>query len=144
MDASDATVAGDPSSVYETLTGDDVSPEKRADLTDQLEFVGIDVERVLEDFVSHQTIKHHLNDCLEIDTSREGIDSIEEGRAKIQWSQDRHRTVLENTVDQLLRANLVSLGDFEITHTTSITCTDCGASYRLEEVLDGQGCDCVQ
>lgn len=142
IDASDADVAGDPQSVYETLARDDVSPENRADLTDQLEFVGIDVEGVQDDFVSHQTIKHHLNDCLEVDTSRDGIESIDAARGRIEWSADRHRTVLENTVEQLSRAELVSVGEFEITQTTSITCTDCGASYRLEEFLNGQRCDC--
>lgn len=142
MEAANADVTGDARSVYETLTGDDVAPERVADLTDQLEFVGIDVEDLRGDFVSHQTVKGHLNDCLDVDTARSGVESIAEGRSQIQWSRDRYRTVLENTIDQLVRADALSVGDFEVSDSVSITCTDCNRSYRLEEFMDRQHCEC--
>lgn len=142
IERTSADVAGDPRSIYEALTGSDVSPERRADVTDQLELVGIDVDDLRSDFVSHQTVKTHLRDCLGVDTSREKIASVDEGRAKIKWVQDHQRTVTANVVDQLVREGFVSIGDYELTQTTSITCTECNQSYRLDEFLDDQQCEC--
>lgn len=143
LDDAGADVAGDPRSVYEALTGDDVAPERRADVVDRLELVGIDVEALESDFVSHQTVKTHLADCLDLDTSRSGIDSVEEGRAKLDWAADRHRTVAESVVDQLLRADRVSLTDYELTQTTSITCRECERTYRIDEFLRRGRCECA-
>lgn len=142
MRTADADVVGDPRSVYETLTAEDVAPERRADLRDQLEFAGIDVDEIRGDFVSHQTMKDHLNNCLGVDTSRDGIRSIEDGKANITWSRDRHKTVLENTLKQLCQANLLSIGDYELSQTTTLTCTDCNRSYRLDEFLNVRQCEC--
>lgn len=142
LEGAGADVAGDPRSVYEALTGDDVAPERRADVVDRLELVGIDVAALESDFVSHQTVKTHLSDCLDVDTSRSGIDSVEEGRAKLDWAAERHRTVAESVVDQLVRADRVSLGEYELTQTTSITCRDCGTTYRADEFLRRGRCEC--
>lgn len=138
----EADVAGDPRSVYEALTDEDVGPERRADVRDQLAFVGIDVDDLQRDFVSHQTVKKHLSDCLGFDTSRPTIQSVEEAKAKIEWSRGRTRTVTENVVDQLRRGDLVAIGAPEITQTISITCTECNRSYRLDEFLDTRQCEC--
>lgn len=142
LETVEADVAGDPESVYETLAGDDVAPERKADLTDRLEFLGLDVDELRDDFVSHQTVKHHLNGCLDVDTSRSGLESIEDGKAQIQYSRDRHRTVLDSTIGQLVQTGELDIGEYELSQTASITCTDCSRSYRLEEFLDRGRCEC--
>jgi hypothetical protein len=124
------------------LTGDDVSPERRADVGDRLELLGIDVEDLKSDFVSHQTVKNHLSNCLDVDTSRGGIESVKEGRAKLAWATDRHRTVVESVLRQLDRGGQVSVADYDITKTTSITCRDCETTYRIDEFLKRGGCEC--
>lgn len=142
MENADVDVVGDPSSVYEALTGDDVAPERRADVRDQLNYAGIDVTGVTDDFVSHQTVRAHLADCLDIDTSRQGVTDITEGREVIEWARGRDEHIVDQTLEQLRRNGELDVGSLAVTHSVRITCTVCGSSYPVEELLDRGRCAC--
>jgi hypothetical protein len=138
----DADVAGHPKSVYETLVSDDVPTEQQVDMKDQLTYLGIDVDELRSDFVSHQTISNHLNDCLGVDTSRSEIESLDAGREKIEWARSRDEHIIEHTIDQLNRADHLSVGSVEVNHSITITCTDCGDTFRVDQLLNQQECSC--
>lgn len=142
LEHADADVVGDASSVYEALTGDDVAPERRADVRDQLTYAGVDVEAVTDDFVSHQTVRAHLSDCLDVDTSRRGVTDVDEGRDVIEWARGRDEHIVEQTLDQLRRRGALDVGALDVTHTVRVTCTECGASYPVETLLDRGHCEC--
>jgi hypothetical protein len=142
LDRTDANVVGDTVSVYEALVGDDVPPERRADITDQLEYAGIDLDSLQADFVSHQTVKTHLNDCLNVDTSRTGVDSLADGRRIIEWSRERDEHVIEQTLGQLRRADLIHSGRLKVTQTVTVRCTDCDETFRINELLEETSCQC--
>ena len=142
MQRTDADITGDPESVYQALTGDEASPERKAAVRDQLEFSGIDVDAVLDAFVSHELVRKHLRECLDVDTSRSGVDSIAEARQLITAIQEREHTIVERTLERLQRKGLIDGGDIDVIHTTRVTCVDCGQSYALEEFLDRGGCNC--
>jgi len=139
----DADVAGHPESVYETLVSGDVPTEQQVDLEDQLTHLGIDIDELRSDFVSHQTVSNHLNDCLDVDTSRPTIESVDAGRKKIEWARSRDEYIIEHTIDQLDRADHLSVGSAEVNHSTTITCTDCGDTFRVEQLLDKRECSCA-
>jgi len=139
--STNADIAGDPKSVYEALTGD-VSPERRADVADQLEYVGIDVENLKGDFVSHQTIKSHLTNCLDVDTSRQTIQSIEEATGKIEWARQRNEGIINSILGQLDRNEFLEVGDLEIAHSITVACTNCNQTYSISQLLDNGGCNC--
>jgi bacterioferritin-associated ferredoxin len=138
----DADVVGDAESVYEAIEGDDVAPERRADVRDQLSYAGVDLTALRDDFVSHQTVSAHLNDCLGLDTSRRGVTTVEEARDLIAWASDKEERTIEQTLAQLVRNGTLTLGDLEVTLSVTVRCADCGDSFRVPEILERRRCSC--
>lgn len=142
IDATNATVAGDATAIYHALTSDEIPTHRQVEVTDQLTAIGIDVEQLTDDFVSYQAIRHHLQNCLDIDTSRSGVESLEEGLNLIQWARQRAETVISRTITRLQRLGILTTGGLDVTVTVSITCESCNKVYRPTELLDQGHCAC--
>ena len=138
----DADIVGDAESVYDALEGDDVAPERRADVRDQLSYAGVNLAALYDDFVSHQTVRAHLNDCLGLDTSRPGVTTIKEARDLIAWASDKEERTIKQTLAQLDRNGTLDLGDMEVTLSVTVRCADCGDSFRVSEILECRRCSC--
>lgn len=136
-------VIGDADSIYEVLYGDDVSRSRRAELRSKLLRNDVDIDSIESDFVSHQTVRNHLHDCREIDTSRESTVDIGGARKTIEWAQARSEGVIEQTLERLRSANEISEHPTEVTQSVRVGCTACGSTYRIEEFLEQRGCDCT-
>lgn len=142
IDASDADVAGDVGSVYAALADDEVSTERRVNTIDQLDAVGVDAQTLKDDFVSYQSVRNHLRNCLDMDTGRRGIETAEEGREVIEWARSREENIIERTLSRLRRIGLIASGDIRINSTVTVECTDCGNTYTVDEFLDRRACEC--
>lgn len=142
MDASDADVAGDAGSVYAALTDDSISTEKRVNTIDQLNDVGIDVKALEGDFVSYQSVRYHLQKCLDMDTGRQGVETIEEGREVIEWARTREENIIGRTLSRLQRIGAIAGGDLRTNSTVTVECTECESTYTIEEFLDRGVCEC--
>jgi len=142
LDEANEAVVGDPESLCRTLQSSDVDAGRKAELRANLERAGVDVDAVEDDFISHQTIRDHLRDCLDVDTSRETRIDRERGHTTISWAQSRSQAVIEQTLQQLRNAGELATGNLDVTQTARVTCTDCGATYRLDELLDSASCEC--
>lgn len=143
IDAADADVAGDGTSVYVALADDDVSTERRVNVTDQLTSTGIDVDELEGDFVSYQSVRTHLRNCLDVDTGRRGVETVEEGREVIEWARARDENVIERTLSRLQRVGAITAGELTATTTITVECTTCGTNYRLGRFLDRGACECA-
>jgi len=143
IDESDANIMGDPNAIYRALHDDDVPPERRANVRDQLTYADIDLDAVTQDFVSHQTVRSHLRECLDIDTARSGVDDLEEARDVINWARDRDAEIIDRVLERLRRLDLLVTGELDVTHTVRITCLDCGETYRPDALLTEGGCGCT-
>lgn len=141
INAANADVAGDATSVYEAL-GEDEAIERRVQLQDQLTAVGIETEELEGDFVSYQTVRYHLQNCLNMDTSREGINSVAEGREVIEWARDRDRDIIKRTLNRLKRVDELETGDLNVTLSVTVECKNCGDSMRVETFLENEMCEC--
>ena len=139
----DAAVVGDADALYETITGEDVSAGRRAEVRAQLSNAGVDVLGMEDDFVSHQTIRTHLNDCLGIDTSRSAPLDRERVAGTVEWARSRSEAVIERTVERLREGDELATGPLDVTHTVRSTCEDCGRTYRQEELLAEGRCACA-
>ena len=137
-----ADVVGDPENIYRLLRDDEVSSGRQAELRSRLERAGIDMEAVENDFVSHQTVRDHLKKCLDVDTSRQSSIDIERATRNINWAESRSKAVIKQTLDQLRNANQLATDDLDVTQTVRVTCTGCGETYRVAELLDRGGCEC--
>lgn len=137
-------IVGDADQIYDAIAGDDVNRSRRAELRSKLSQNGVDIDDFENDFVSHQTIRNHLHDCLEVDTGRTSTVDLEGGRKTIEWAQARSEGVIEETIRRLRSANEISSPPTEITQSVRVGCTACGSTYPIAEFLAKRGCDCQQ
>lgn len=137
-------VVGSIASLLETLTGNDVSAGERTELRDRLAASGVDATALEADLVSYQTIRAHLRECLDIDTGEPSDLTLEDGRATIEWSRSRSTAVIDRTLDRLRRHGELHTGSLEVSGTVRVTCSDCGATYPVERLVERGRCECVE
>jgi len=135
-------VIGDAETIYEVLMDDDTDRARQAELRSKLARYNVDIDDVQQDFISHQTVRNHLNDCRDINTGRESTFDLEAGRKTIEWAQARSEGVIEQTVERLRNAGEVTDTQTEVTQSVRVACSACGQSYRIEAFLEQGGCDC--
>ncbi|MFC4987351.1 rod-determining factor RdfA [Saliphagus infecundisoli] len=141
MDAEVALI-GDTESIYQVLTQNDSAPGRKTEIRSQLERAGPPASDVEEDFISHQTVKRHLQNCLGIDTKRQAQITLDDAEDTIEWSQSRNRSVIENTLTRLHKAGLIEAGHLDVTQSVRVTCENTGNTFHLREFLKRGGCDC--
>lgn len=129
------------SAVYETLTGDATPPEREARVRKRFEQNGIDLDEIESNWVTHPTVRSHLNDCLHVDTARTTHITAETARNTIEWARTRCGRVVEQTISRLVSADIVSIRTIEVSVSIRITCSDCGNTYRFGELLQNS-CAC--
>jgi len=135
-------VIGDAASVYERLTGEDVSAGERTETRERLRWAGVDAEALCEDFVSYQTVRTHLRECLDVDTAREQSLSTADALGTIQWARSRSEGIIERTLERLQGQDGFHAGDVEVSHAVRVSCPDCGTTATVEAFVEGGGCDC--
>lgn len=138
----DADVIGTPSSIYETLTDDDASAGQRTELEGRLSQAGVDVDALHSDFVSYQTVRTHLRECLDVETNRQSQLSLADAQRTIEWARSRSEGIVERTIERLDGAEGFHAGDVDVNHVVRVSCPDCGASHPIEAFLDRGGCHC--
>jgi hypothetical protein len=136
-----ATVVGDVESIYEALRGNEVSVGRRAAVSSQLKQQGVPMDEVEDDFVSHQTVRDHLQTCLDRDTARQPRVTRSDATDTIEWARSRCIAVIERTLTRLHDAGQLQAANVEVTQSIRVTCDECGSSYRLNEFVDDGGCD---
>jgi hypothetical protein len=146
--AIDLDVTATPATVRRVLASDsvaetdlDISTYER--ITTRLDNSDVDVSSLARDFVSHETVRVHLGDHLDVDTSRDpDPKSIEDTRAMIASIRDRDASIVERALEGLRREDLITSGPIDGTLTVRVTCSGCGRSYAVDEFLDDGGCPC--
>lgn len=141
--AADADVVGDLGGLYDALRGEDVTAGRRTEVRRRLERAGVDVDALLSDFVSYQTVRTHLQDCLGVDTNRERDLTVADARGTVEWARSRTEGIAERTLERLARADRIPDGEFDVSQVVRVSCTDCGAAAPVGEFLDRGGCDCA-
>ncbi|SER38108.1 rod-determining factor RdfA [Natrinema salaciae] len=130
------------SAVYETLTSDSVAADREVRVRTRLEQQGVDIAAIESDWVTHPTVRGHLNDCLGIDTSRSARITPDESRDTIEWARTRCARIVEQTVSRLVTSGHLAIADFDVTITIQITCGECGRTHRPTELLEQRSCSC--
>jgi len=135
-------VIGDVDAIYDALAGIDVSAGKRTEIRERLEHAGVDVTGVEDAFVSYQTVRSHLNECLDVDTARDQHLSIDDARGTIAWARSRSEGIVDRTIQRLDAADEVTTGDLDVSQVVRVSCADCGATAPVDVFLDDGGCHC--
>lgn len=130
--------------LFDVLEGSEKTTEtERVRVKTRLEQIGVDVEAVTDDWVSHATIKNHLNDCLSVDTSRETSITESDAINTVEWTRTRSENVVTETIQRLENADLLDVSEPTTSVTIRITCEDCDRSYSVRDLLDAGGCACT-
>ncbi|MGB9965634.1 rod-determining factor RdfA [Halobacterium sp. CBA1126] len=139
---SDGTIAEtDLQSAYQTLTEDDVSSADRMRKRRELEAMGVDVDDVTADFVTHQAIHTYLTEYREAELPEESGDP-EQKAEMLERLQGRTSAVTESTIDGLVASGDLSERDYDVIVDVRVICGDCGTDYAAGELLRQGGCDC--
>ncbi|MGB9951439.1 rod-determining factor RdfA [Haloarcula marismortui] len=142
-DAGMDVVDGEPANFYRLLTADDVSAGKRVEARNRLERAGIDVERLVEEFVTYQAIRYYLTEVrgASYDPDRE-TEQVERERDTIDRLRSRVETIVRDTVDRLQTADRLTVGEYRVFVSIDIRCQDCGTRHSISDLLDRGGCNC--
>lgn len=134
---------GEVDNLYRLLTDDDVTGGMRAQARNRLQDRGIDVDAVLADFVSYQTVNRHLKACRGlVETQQQSALSLDQGEDRLFALRNRTAEVTSQTVEQLDRAGAIQVGEFEVYVDIGVTCLDCGSQSDLVELFSNRGCGC--
>jgi len=135
------TLSGNIDKVYRTLTDGD---ETDATLVrSRLEQSGIDVEAVINNFVSHQTVYRYLKDIREVEQPDQSSEDKKENAIEtIQRLRGRTTAVTERTIDNLKKTDILSVGEFSVLNDLQVLCESCGRSYDVSTFLERGGCEC--
>jgi len=135
-------LVGDAASIYEKLTDDDVSAGERTEVREWLAQADIDPDELTGDFVSYQTVRTHLRECLDVETNRTSTLSLEDAQGTIEWARSRSEGIVERTIERLNRNGDFDADAIEIGHVIRVTCTECAMSYPIDTFLQRGGCHC--
>ncbi len=141
-DAGMAVITADVESTYHTLTDDDVSRSDEIRKRRELERNGVDVDEVLSDFVTHQAVHTYLTNVREAELTRDDEDRVERKKETIQRLANKTRVVTDSTLEELVRADLLTDKNYEVFINVRVVCDNCGADYAVDELIDQGGCDC--
>lgn len=138
-----ADVVGDVEGVYRGLTGSDASAGERTELRERLRRAGVDVEALGSAFVSYQTVRSHLRECLGVDTDRTEALDPDDALGTIAWARARSEGVVERTLERLARDDALATGDLDVSQVLRVSCGSCGVTAPVDAFVERGGCDCA-
>lgn len=141
-DAGMSPLEGEADNLHRLLTDDEVTSGMRVQARRRLENDGLDVDRVLSAFVSHQTVYNHLTGCLSVERESDDRDPVAAAEDRIRPLQSRLEAVATDALESLGNDGDVTAGSLDVYVDVSVSCADCGTRRELGEFLDAGGCDC--
>jgi len=141
LSAAEIELDAEPGTVHAAVqNSDDLDISLRDEIRGALAG-NLDIDRLRTDYTSHETIRKHLNDHLDISTSRGSIETVEELEDALQTYEQQYKTAVASALGRAAERGLLSCGDFRV-FSTRVECQECSTTYRLEELLANGGCEC--
>jgi hypothetical protein len=141
LDALDNPTGTEPSTVRAALRGVESVPatmrdDLRATLAGQL-----DIDMLTDAYVSHETIRRHLNEHLDVSTSQGGFDTFDELQEALNSYQQQYENGVQGALKRAGEQGMIDGAEYRI-FSTRVECQRCSETYRLQELLADRGCDC--
>lgn len=130
---------------YDLLADPDVISSSRTQVHRELQRRGVDVEAVLDDFVSYQSINRHLKNCRGVDRDdpeETDAEYVDRRMQSVYALENKLKAILTSTLEQLDRSGRIALSEFAVTINVTIVCSSCNRSHTLADVVETGGCDC--
>ncbi|WP_460562594.1 rod-determining factor RdfA [Halorubrum pallidum] len=141
-DAGSSAVESDVASAYAALTDEETGSADRMRKRRDLEQAGIDVDAVLDDFVTHQAVHTYLTSYREAELPDRSEGRVDRKLETLERLQGRTAAVTESTVESLVEAGELTDHDYELLIDVRAICPDCGSDYAVSDLLRSGGCDC--
>lgn len=129
---------GEVENYYRLLTDKDVSSGDRTQAQRALERDGVDVDTVVNDFVTHQAVHTFLQKYHGAErtvTKKDPRETVERLRGRLQ-------AVTRDAVESSRNNDTESFADFLVVVNIEVICKACGERVEASEVLSGATCSC--
>jgi len=133
---------GEAENTYRLLTNEDVGEADKTRVRRRLEREGIEVDDLLDDFVSYQAIRTFLTKHQGAEYTPDETDPLERETENVQQLRGRVDTVTAGKLEQLRDSGDLALGEFRTLVDVRVICEDCNAQYDVVELLERGGCNC--
>lgn len=137
-----SAVESDVASAYAALTDEETGSADRMRKRRDLEQAGVDVDAVLDDFVTHQAVHTYLTSYREAELPDRSEGRIDRKLGTLERLQGRTTAVTESTIESLIGAGELTDHDYELLVDVRAICPDCGSDYAVGDLLRSGGCDC--
>lgn len=135
-DSEMSLLEADVPTLYDQLTGDEVSSADRTRVERRLDRKGVDVDAVTSDFVTHQSMHTYLRTYRDVSQPEVSLEERREvALERIQKLQDRSAAVTEDTVESLQRHGLVPDGEIDVLIDVQVIYTESGEQYDVFALL---------
>jgi len=141
LDAVENPPETEPGTVRAALQGEETIPATRRDDLRATLAGQLDIELLTGAYVSHETVRRHLNEHLDVSTSRGGFETFDEFKDALEAYQRQYENGVESALERAARKELIDGSEFRV-FSTRIQCQHCSETYRITELLDAGGCDC--
>ncbi len=136
-------LSGEVENLYRLFIGDDVSAGMQVEARSRLKQHGTDPESIRNDFVSYQTIRTHLRECLSVDTERTSTVTTTGAKNTVFKLLSRTESVTKRTIERLRSNGYLHIGAVDVTLSLRIACTDCGEEYTFSRLVERGQCSCT-
>ena len=134
---------GEVENTYRLLTDEDVGEADRTRARRRLERDGIEVDNLVDDFVTYQAIRTFLMKYQGAEYKKDETDPLERERTNLQQLRGRVNSVTAGKLEQLRDSGELRLGEFRTLVDIRVVCEECNAQYDVVELLENAGCDCA-
>ncbi|WP_436347123.1 rod-determining factor RdfA [Natronorubrum sp. FCH18a] len=137
------TITEDVGHLYELLSGTTGSRGEQLQARRRLERAGVDVETLIEEFVSYGAIRSYLTNYRDAslpETTDSDVRRTE--REAIEGLRQRTVAVTESKLARLRDTDRLEIGSHRVLATVQVVCEDCHSQYGVSELLEAGGCDC--
>lgn len=133
---------GEVENFYRLLTSDDVSAGSKTEARNTLRAKGVDIDQLEADLISYQSVYNYLKRHRNVERESTDEPNAESGLNTIRKLRARLRTVTIDTIDRLVKADVLSLGTYEVDVDIRITCTDCETRLTPAALFSSGHCNC--
>lgn len=119
---------------YERLTADE-SPRDRTRKRRELERLGLDIDELESEFVTHQAVHSYLTRVRK--ATYETNANVDDGIETIRRLEGRAAAVTESTICQFLDDE-----EYDVFVDVRALCQQCGRQYSATDLLEAGGCQC--
>lgn len=141
LDSVTSSFAIEPATVRAALREEESIPATRRDDI-RASLVGtLNVDRLTESYVSHETVRRHLNEHMGVSTEQCGFDDMEELKDALKSYEEQYQSGVIGALYRARKMGLIEGDEFNV-FTTKVECESCSRSYRLMELVENGGCDC--